>query len=177
MGRVTLSLIDVQKYHPYEKDPNLSGALASVLWELNLLSKHYHPAISLLASNISSMSVANNQVYLSNISPIQAFTDMSLERETFDPPSGINKSNNKRKRGIGSSISASVETSGETSSIDEDELRKKLSAHFMLLRDIKENKKLRSELEHVTSSLQQHKEYKQQKRKTTQRPKSKKKLV
>lgn len=177
MSSLTIFVIYAQKYHPYATDPNLSGALASVLWELNLLSKHYHPAISTLASNISSMNVVTNQVYLSNISPIQAFVDMSLEGESFDTPSNINKSNNKRKRGSGSSISASIEPSGETSSNDEDEVRKKLSAHFVLLRDIKEDKKFRSELEHVTSSLQLHEEYKQQKRKAVRRPKSKKKAV
>ncbi|CAJ1979331.1 unnamed protein product [Sphenostylis stenocarpa] len=46
-------LFGMQKYLPYSTDPNLSGALASVLLELNLLSSHYHPAISTLASGIS----------------------------------------------------------------------------------------------------------------------------
>lgn len=162
-----------QKYQPYATDPNLSGALASVLWELNLLSKHYHPAISTLASSISIMNVANNQVYLANVSPIQAFTDLSLERESFDPPSDIKKPNSKRKRASDSSASANIESSLERSSIDEDEVRKKLSAHFKLLRDMKENQRLRGELEHATSSLRLHEEYKKQKRKAPT-PKSKK---
>ncbi|KAF3438255.1 hypothetical protein FNV43_RR21016 [Rhamnella rubrinervis] len=163
----------IAKYQPYATDPNLSGALASVLWELNLLSKHYHPAISTLASSISIMNVANNQVYLSNVSPIQAFTDLSLERESFDPPSDVKKPNSKRKGASDSSVSASIESSLETSSIDEDKVREKLSAHFKLLHDIKENQRLRGELEHATSSLQLHEEYKQQKRKASM-PKSKK---
>ncbi|XP_021820779.1 nucleolar complex protein 3 homolog isoform X1 [Prunus avium] len=80
----------VAKYHPYASDPNLSGALASVLWELNLLTQHYHPAVSSMASSISSMNAATNQVYLSTISPQQAFTDFSLERpESFKPPSEV----------------------------------------------------------------------------------------
>ncbi|PON58290.1 Nucleolar complex-associated protein [Trema orientale] len=166
----------IAKYQPYASDPNLSGALASVLWELNLLSKHYHPAISTVASGISSMSVAPNQVYLSNISPIQAFKDLSLEQESLTPPTDLLKSNGKRKRGSGSLISAGIKSSLDTASIDEDEVRKKLSAHFMLLRDIKENQRLRDELDHATLSLQLYEEYKQQKRKA-KRTKSKKTIA
>ncbi|XP_034213294.1 nucleolar complex-associated protein 3 isoform X2 [Prunus dulcis] len=164
----------VAKYHPYASDPNLSGALASVLWELNLLTQHYHPAVSSMASSISSMNTAHNQVYLSTISPQQAFTDFSLERpESFKPPSDIKKSNNKRKRGSDPSVSAVIEPSADTTSIDEDDVRKKLSAHFMLLRDIKENQRLRAELDGTTSSIQLYEEYKQQKKKA-KKPKMKK---
>ncbi|XP_059434002.1 nucleolar complex-associated protein 3-like [Corylus avellana] len=63
----------IAKYQPYASDPNLSGALSSVLWELDLLSKHYHPAVSTLASSISSMTSANNQVFLSTVSPNKLF--------------------------------------------------------------------------------------------------------
>lgn len=164
----------VAKYHPYASDPNLSGALASVLWELNLLTQHYHPAVSSMASSISSMNTAHNQVYLSTISPQQAFTDFSLERpESFKPPSDIKKSDNKRKRGSDPSVSAVIEPSADTTSIDEDDVRKKLSAHFMLLRDIKENQRLRAELDGTTSSIQLYEEYKQQKKKA-KKPKTKK---
>lgn len=138
--------------------------------------KHYHPAISTTASGISSMNVAHNQVYLSNISPVQAFKDLSSEQETLDPPTDLTKSNGKRKKGSASSISTGIESSVDAASIDEDEVRKKLSAHFMLLRDIKENQRLRSELDHATSSLQLYEEYKQQKKKAT-RTKSKKKVT
>lgn len=165
---------DAQKYHPYASDPNLSGALASVLWELNLLTQHCHPAVSSMASSISSMNTAHNQVYLSTISPQQAFTDFSLERpESFKPPSDIKKSNNKRKRGSDPSVSAVIEPSADTTSIDEDDVRKKLCAHFMLLRDIKENQRLRAELDGTTSSIQLYEEYKQQKKKA-KKPKTKK---
>ncbi|PQM36090.1 nucleolar complex protein 3 homolog [Prunus yedoensis var. nudiflora] len=104
----------VAKYHPHASDPNLSGALASVLWELNLLTQHYHPAVSSMASSISSMNTAHNQVYLSTISPQQAFTDFSLERpESFKPPSDIKNSDNKRKRGSDPSVSAVIEPSAD----------------------------------------------------------------
>lgn len=150
----------IAKFQPYASDPNLSGALASVLWELNLLSKHYHPIISTVASSISSMNVAHNQVYLSNVSPIQAFKDMSLEQGSLSVPNDLKKSNGKRKRG---SLSSRPEPSLDATSINEDSLREKLSSHFMLLRDIKDNQRLRSELDHTTSSLQLYEEYKQQK--------------
>ncbi|KAJ7982034.1 Nucleolar complex protein 3 like [Quillaja saponaria] len=99
----------ITKYQPYATDPNLSGALAAVLWELNLLSKHYHPALSTIASSISSMTTGHNQVYLSNLSPEKAFLNLSLEQESFYPESGIIKLHNKRKRGSGSSTSPYIE--------------------------------------------------------------------
>ncbi|XP_068320438.1 nucleolar complex-associated protein 3 isoform X1 [Pyrus communis] len=163
----------IAKYHPDVSDPNLSGALASVLWELNLLSQHYHPAISNMASSISTMNTAHNQVYLSTISPQQAFMDYSLERpESFNPPNDIKKSTNKRKRGSGSSLLAGIEPSADTSPIDEDDVRKKLSAHFALLRDIKENQSLRAKLDSTTTSIQLYEEYKQHKK--AKKPKTKK---
>ena len=147
----------LQKYQPYASDPNLSDALAFVLWELSLLSKHYHPTILTLASSISTMNTAQNQVYLT-ISPQQAFRNLSLEQESFKPQSSTQKSNNKRKKGNVALKLASI----EPTSIDENEVSKKLSRHFMLLRDIKENERLRGELDRTTSSLQLYEEYKKQ---------------
>lgn len=106
------------------------------------------------------MNVAHNQVYLSNVSPIQAFKDMSLEQGSLSVPNDLKKSNGKRKRG---SLPSRPEPSRDATSIDEDSLGEKLSSHFLLLRDIKENQRLRSELDHTTSSLQLYEEYKQQK--------------
>ncbi|KAE8009055.1 hypothetical protein FH972_005512 [Carpinus fangiana] len=156
----------IAKFQPYASDPNLSGALASVLWELDLLSKHYHPAVSTLASSISSMTSANNQVFLPTISPQQAFLDLSLERESFTPKSHSMKLNNKRKRGSESSTSAITDPAPDTDPIDEDKVRKKLSTHFILLRDIKENERLRAELDRTTSYLQLYEEHKQQNKKS-----------
>lgn len=167
-----MPLSDTQKYQPYSTDPNLSGALASVLWELNLLSKHYHPAISTMASGISSLSTAHNQVSLSKSSPQQAFKELSLEQELCFPQSGSIKFNNKRRRTNGSATSPSIGSTAVTGSLDEDELRRKLSTHFMLLHDIKENERLRSELDRTTLSLQLYEQYKKQK-KHRSKPRSK----
>lgn len=160
----------MQKFQPYATDPNLSGALASVLWELDLLCKHYQPAISTIASSISTMNTSHNQVYLSSTSPQQVFRDLSLEQESFNPKPDLRKSNNKRKRGSGPSTSATIEENlNSTGSLGEDELRKKLSNHFNLLRDFKESEKLRNELDRTTSALQLYEEYKKQKKKTARR--------
>ncbi|XP_028788879.1 nucleolar complex protein 3 homolog [Neltuma alba] len=154
----------IPKYQPNSTDPSLSGALASVLWDLNLLSKHYHPAISTIASGISTMSTAHNQVFLSNISPQQAFKDMSLEQEQVSPQTGSVKLNSKRKRANGAPPSPSIGSTADSSPFDEDELRKKLASHFMLLHDIKENERLRRGLEKTTLSLELYKQYKKQKK-------------
>ncbi|KAG4979775.1 hypothetical protein JHK82_033026 [Glycine max] len=156
-----ISGYDINKYLPYSTDPNLSGALASVLWELNLLSSHYHPAISTLASGISSMSTANNQVLLSKSSPQQAFKEMSLDQELcFTQQSDSIKLNNKKRRANGPAISPSIGSTTVTNSFDDNELKRKLCSHFMVLHDIKENERLRKELDRTTLSLQLYEQYK-----------------
>ncbi|KAE9620820.1 hypothetical protein Lal_00019209 [Lupinus albus] len=162
----------IPKYLPYSTDPNLSGALATVLWELNLLSKHYHPTISTIASGITTMSAANNQLLLSKSSPQQAFKDLSLEQELSFPQIGNIKLNNKKRK---TNISATSPSTGSTtvmSSFNEDELQKKLSSHFMILHDIKENERLRSELDRTTQSLMLYEQYKKQKKQHS-KPRSK----
>ncbi|XXG68758.1 hypothetical protein AAC387_Pa06g1770 [Persea americana] len=154
----------IAKYQPDSSDPNLSGALASVLWELSLLFKHYHPAVSSIASSISNMSTAHNQVYLATISPQQAFKDLSIQQESFNPTSNFATANRKRKKTTGSLISSSV-VFEDKGAINEDQIRKKFSDHFMLLRGITENERLRAELNHTMSSISMYKEYKKQKKK------------
>ncbi|CAL0328831.1 unnamed protein product [Lupinus luteus] len=163
----------IPKYLPYSTDPNLSGALATVLWELNLLSKHYHPTISTIASGISTMSAANNQLLLSKSSPQQAFKDLSLEQELSFTQIGIIKLNNKRRKTNLSATSSSIGSTTVMSSFNEDELQKKLSSHFIILHDIKENERLRSELDRTTQSLLLYEQYKKQKK---QRSKARNKL-
>ncbi|KAF6175737.1 hypothetical protein GIB67_002914 [Kingdonia uniflora] len=87
----------VAKYQACASDPNQSGALASVLWELSLLCKHYHPVISSAASTISNMNTAQNQVYLATTTPQQAFKDLNIEHEVFDAKGNLGISNKKKK--------------------------------------------------------------------------------
>ncbi|KAJ8633057.1 hypothetical protein MRB53_026393 [Persea americana] len=143
----------IAKYQPDSLDPNLSGALASVLWELSLLFKHYHPAVSSIASSISNVSMAHNQVYLATMSPQQAFKDLSIQQKsfnptsnfvtTFNPTSNFVTANRKRKKTTGSLISSSV-VFEDKGAINEDQIRKKFSDHFMLLRGITENERSRA---------------------------------
>ncbi|XP_021774492.1 nucleolar complex protein 3 homolog [Chenopodium quinoa] len=156
-------------YQPYSSDPHLSGALASVLWELNLLSKHYHPIISTMASSISKISTSSNQIYMPTVSPQQAYKELLLESEQYSIKSDI-KLNNKRKRG-NNNLLGDDETSLE---VDEEALREKLSDHFTVVHDIVENEKLRRELGLTALSLQLHEEYKKHKNSKRERSKQKK---
>ncbi|KNA16472.1 hypothetical protein SOVF_088790 [Spinacia oleracea] len=149
----------VAKYQPYASDPHLSGALSSVLWELNLLSKHYHPTVSAMASSISKINTSSNQVYMPTVSPQQAYNELLLEKEQFSIKSDI-KLSNKRKRG-NPNLLGEDESSLE---VDEEALRKKLSEHYTVVHDIVENEKLRRELGLTTLSLQVHEEYKKVKK-------------
>lgn len=155
----------MQKYHPYASDPNLSGALASVLWELNLLSKHYHPSVSTIALSIANLSNTSNQVYHANVSPQQAFAELSLEKESFNTNININKSGNKRKRVNVQQAVPTVADADIANRTDEVEVRKKLSEHFLILRDISENGRLKNELDRTTMSTQLYQQYKKQKKK------------
>lgn len=154
----------IAKYQPYATDPNLSGALASVLWELNLLTKHYHPSVSTIASSISTMNSAQNaQVHYSIISPQQAFKESSLENEQFKMKIDFGKANQKRKRGD-SAVDKINSVAENNSPIDEDAVAKKLSEHFQLVHDINESKRTRKELDRVKWELQQYEEFKKQKK-------------
>ena len=46
-----------QTYKPHQRNPLFSGAENSCLWELNRLSRHYHPSVSLFASTLMKVSV------------------------------------------------------------------------------------------------------------------------
>ncbi|XP_047333626.1 nucleolar complex-associated protein 3 [Impatiens glandulifera] len=155
----------VAMYRPQVSDPNLSGALSTVLWELNLLRKHYNPMVSTLASTISTMSTATqNQVLLSYITPQQAYTQSSIEQETFDLKEDFGK-NRKRKRGSESVVS-DVDQDVKMGEADEDDvLRKKFCDHFVMVHDMSESKRLKDELSRTTLALDLFEKYKNQTKK------------
>ncbi|KAL0725767.1 hypothetical protein Bca4012_040366 [Brassica carinata] len=159
----------IAKYQPYATDPNLSGAFASVLWELNLLTKHYHPAISTMAGSISNMNTSQNQTFLSAVTPQQAFADYSLVKESFEPKNESRKLSNKRKRESGG------EEGEDVPEIDMGELRKKLKENFTILRGIKEDESVRMELEFKKKKKPTKKQSNVAKKKPKS-PKSKKKI-
>lgn len=154
--------------NPCATDPNLSGALASVLWELNLLTKHYHPAISTVASSISTMNTVNNRVSHSNVSPQQAFVQLSHEHESFIPASNTKKTSSKRKKGCSLSFPVSTASKDELITLtDENAVRRKVSEQFLVLDNIVENERLRTELYCANMSLKLYEQYKKQKGRTS----------
>ncbi|KAG6405162.1 hypothetical protein SASPL_132748 [Salvia splendens] len=152
----------IAKFQPQVLDPNLCGALASVLWELNLLMKHYHPSVSSIAATISTMNANTNQVFRVHASPQQAYTELLKENESFATPSAIKRTNNKRK--VSDSVPVQGPDLNSSDEIDENAIRSKLSQHFSLLHDIQENERLRSEMDHTRQSLNLYETYKMQKK-------------
>ncbi|KZV44350.1 nucleolar complex protein 3 [Dorcoceras hygrometricum] len=152
----------IAKYQPYAMDPNRSGALASILWELKLLIKHYHPAVATMSTNISSMSSSNNQVY-HHVSPQQAYAELSLEKESAVPSGDTKRANNKKRRTNDHIPLKSAVDLALMDQISENEVRQKLSQHFLLLRDIQENERLKFEMDQTTHCLNLYKHYKKQK--------------
>ncbi|KAK9699416.1 hypothetical protein RND81_08G172000 [Saponaria officinalis] len=150
----------VAKYQPYASDPHLSGALASVLWELNLLTKHYHPSVKGMAISITDISTHPNQVYKVTESPQQAYHNLVLERESFNVKYNSKTLTGKRKRGK----SSPLDDTEPSLAVDEDVLKNKLCDHFSVVHDVVESEKLRRELDRATVSLQLHEEYKKRKR-------------
>ena len=45
-----------QTYDPHQRNPLYSGAENSCSWELNRLSRHYHPSVCLFASTLMKVS-------------------------------------------------------------------------------------------------------------------------
>lgn len=45
-----------QTYKPHQRNPLFSGAENSCLWELNRLSRHYHPSVCLFARTLMKVS-------------------------------------------------------------------------------------------------------------------------
>ncbi|KAF7057464.1 hypothetical protein CFC21_064729 [Triticum aestivum] len=169
----------VAKYDPEAKDPYLSGALATVLWELSLLQKHYDETVSGMASNILSMANLNatqNPVQLSSSNPLEAYKDLSMGRELSKPTHKVSQTLKcKRKRRSKEFVALSPDVLEKADcTVGEDELREKLQNHFVVLRGISENERLRTELNHALSSINMHKEYNKQKKESK---KSKKKVA
>lgn len=155
----------VARYQPEASDPELSGALSSILWELALLSKHYHPAVSELADNIASMSMSHNSAVLSTLSPPDAFRTYSTKEGAFRPPIHQAKPTRKRKSNHASAVSFLSSEEQIKAVEDTDSVRKKFATHFKVLRDIKENEILRRELNTTLSSLRLYEQYKARKSK------------
>lgn len=171
----------VAKYDPEAKDPYLSGALATVLWELSLLQKHYDPSVSGMASNVLSMANLNatqNPLQLSSANPLEAYKDLSMGRELSKPAGKVLTLKCKRKRRSKEFVALSPDVLQKADcTVGEDELREKLQSHFAVLRSISENERLRTELNHTLSSINMYKEYKKHKKQNKKSKTGRKKVA
>ncbi|KAL3627099.1 hypothetical protein CASFOL_028462 [Castilleja foliolosa] len=159
----------IAKYQPHAVDPNRSGALASVLWELNLLMKHYHSSVSAIATSISTMHTTNSQVYHTHVSPQQAFMDLSQEKMSLALSGDVKRVSSKKRKGtdyVPIKVGMDLDLSNQ---VEENDVRKKLTEHFLLIRDIQENERLRSELDRTKRSLDLYEQYKRQKKTKTRK--------
>eukprot|EP00850_Spirogloea_muscicola_P014235 SM000101S09233 [mRNA] locus=s101:66158:69988:+ [translate_table: standard] len=67
-------------------EPEMSGALSSVAWELLLLMQHYHPAVAKLAQDIAKMAAASSDAFLQvQMSPQAALEMYSTSAGGFRP--------------------------------------------------------------------------------------------
>lgn len=114
------------------------------------------------------MNSNTNQIYHSHANPQQAYTELIRENESFAAPIGVKKASNLKRKGIDSEPlkDPSLNIPAEN---DETALRNKLAQHFVLLRDIQENGRLRSELERTNFSLNLYETYKKEKKMKTRK--------
>ncbi|KAK8923962.1 hypothetical protein KSP39_PZI019540 [Platanthera zijinensis] len=157
----------VVKYRPDASDPHLSGALASVLWELSLLSKHYNPSVSSAASSMLStegMNPSQTQAFLSTVSPTKAFEDLTTEQELFKAANKKFSPSRKIKSGNEFVLMNAEDVRKIESVVDEDVVEGKFEEHFKLLKDFDENERLRLELDRTSAAIRLYGEYRQQKK-------------
>ncbi|KQK21286.1 hypothetical protein BRADI_1g59970v3 [Brachypodium distachyon] len=158
----------VAKYEPEAKDPYLSGALASVLWELSLLQKHHDKTVSAMASNILSMAnlhATQNPVQLSSANPLEAYNELSVLQELSKPANKVSSLKCRRKRRAKEFVALSPDVLEKADcSLSDGELKEKLRSHFAVLRGISKNERLRIDLNHTLSSINLYKEYKRLKK-------------
>jgi len=165
----------MQKYTPDGDDPDVSGALSSVLWDVTLLRQHAHPGVVKIASEIASMSVMTESSMLLSLSPADAIDLYSTRGGGFRPAVQVPSKVVQRKafKNAGPMSVSSFDDlalpggrmdleEAEISVVPESEtveIGKNLGKEFRALRNFRENEKLRRELRRVTASLELHKAY------------------
>ena len=92
-------------YTPDATDPEASGALASVLWDLTLLATHFHPAVSKLAKEIAALTSSSApRTTLLMMTPAMAVSSYSTRQGGFRPaipvPSAGGGGRNRGKKGV-----------------------------------------------------------------------------
>jgi nucleolar complex protein 3 len=148
------------------EDPDLSGALSSVLWELSLLRQHAHPGVVKLAAEISNMSTSSStSALLATLSPVDALKLYSTRQGGFRPapalpPKVVKKNAYKDPRDISDPRLLDLLGKEDLLLLEEvNDVSNSLVKHFRVLRDYLENDQLRKEHRRVSASLELYKQY------------------
>jgi len=165
----------VQKYTPDGDDPDVSGALSSVLWDVTLLRRHAHPGVVKIASEISSMSVMTENSMLLSLSPSDAIDLYSTREGGFRPavqaPPKVGTRKAFRSAGPmsvssfddlampGGRMDLEEAEISVVSELETVEVGKNLGKEFRALRNFRGNEMLRKELRRVTARLDLQKAY------------------
>jgi len=115
---------------------------------------------------MATLNPTQNPVPILNVNPLEAYRDLSIERELSKPASKALSLNLKKRRRGKEFVALNPDVLQKADcSVDKEELEEKLQSHFAVLRGISENERLRAELNHTSSSINMYKEYKKQKKK------------
>lgn len=157
-------------------DPDLSGALSSVLWEVTLLSRHYHPAIATLASQISVMPTMSGEKFSATLTPKDAVVAYSVSKGGFHPPVQPPRKIVKRRSYMSqhgfpfeTNIKDPFDAGQMESKNSEQETGNMFASYFKVLREIKKNETLRRELSRSLRSIKLFKKFKADKLKVQKR--------
>lgn len=151
----------LQVYRPEAADPESSGALASCLWELTLLTQHFHPAVARLAADVAALAASRDATGYLSFTPTEAVAAYSTALGGFQPgiqaprkKTGGKAGGGKRKPGLSESFKRLVQedevgVSGE--GIDVETVGRSFRVLFRQVRDHRENVALRKEQRRVAA--------------------------
>lgn len=165
----------MQKYTADGDDPDVSGALSSVLWDVTLLRRHAHPGVVKIASEIASMTVMTESSMLLSLSPSDAIDLYSTREGGFrpavqSPPKLVKRKAFKSAGPMSVTSFDDLAMPGGRMELEEAEISvvpesetveigKNLGKEFRALRNFRENEMLRKQLRKVTARLELHKSY------------------
>jgi nucleolar complex protein 3 len=151
----------LQVHRPEAADPESSGALASCLWELTLLTQHFHPAVTRLAADVAALAASRDATGYLSVTPTEAVAAYSTVSGGFRPgiqaprkKTGGKTGGGKRKPGLSESFKRLVQedevgVSGE--GIDIESVGRSFRVLFRQVRDHRENVALRKEQRRVAA--------------------------
>lgn len=151
----------MQVYRPEAPDPESSGALASCLWELALLNRHFHPAVARLAADVAALASSRDATGYLSLTPTEAVVAYSTAGGGFRPgikaprKKGNAGGGGKRKPGLSDVFAQLVEESEVGGSGREGAGEKSVERAFRVMfrevRDHRENLALRREQRRVAA--------------------------